>query len=460
MLKASCLNGLITAVGADAVFTDQASCIAYSYDNSACQQVPAAVVFATSHAEVAAVVACCYQHVLPITVRGKGSSTTGASVSVAGGIVLSLERMNKILALNVANRTIRVEAGITNLQVQTRAATQQLFWPPDPTSQAYSTVGGNLACNAGGPHTLKYGSCRENTYALKAVSGDGSTLLTGANTSKSAAGYDLTRLLIGSEGTLAVITEATLKLQPAAETRALLQAGFADITAASHAIVALMQNTDIPTSIELLDATSLTMIANYAKLALAPSVTALLFIEVDGSNATIASKIDHTSAALRRCGAIDIKSADQPADIANLWQIRRALSPALRHVADSKINEDIVVPLDKIPILMQHVETLSAKWSLTIASFGHAGNGNLHVNILYNKVDTAQQQRAESCLAELMDIVIDLDGCISGEHGIGLTKQPFLTKQYNQATVNLMQKIKQQFDPANILNPNKVFKQP
>lgn len=440
-----------------ALYSDPADCWAYGYDNSRRHALPQAVAFPTAHEQVVAAVRHCNDFRIPLTVRGRGTGTTGASVPLLGGLVMSLERMNRMVEFSPDNRYMRVEPGITNQQVQDIAAEKRFFWPPDPTSAAFCSVGGNLAYNSAGPKAVKYGTPRENTLGLRAVTGDGKELRTGVRTTKGVVGYDLTRLILGSEGTLAIITEATLKLTPLPEAKKTLQAVYASVQYAAAAVAAIMAQPVTPCALEFIDGNAIEMIRNYSSVALPEQAGALLMIEVDGP----AQSLDYAAAcvaqAARNDGLLDITIAQNAAEVAALWQTRKALSPALRKVAPKKINEDVVVPVTAMPALIEGLDRLSVKHGIKIINFGHAGNGNIHVNLLLDPDDPLQSAQAHHCLDEVFGLVLELNGTLSGEHGVGLEKRDFVARELDQNSIELMRKIKQQFDPNGILNPEKML---
>jgi D-lactate dehydrogenase len=437
------------------LLTAPSDCWPYGYDNSRRQALPEAVVLATDHEQVREVVQLCYQEKIPLIARGRGTGTTGATVPIHGGIVLSMERMTRIIKLDPANRVMVVEPGITNQQVQDAAREHGFFWSPDPTSAAFCTVGGNLAYNSAGPRTVKYGSTRDNVLGLRAVTGEGKEIRTGVYTTKGVVGYDLTRLLIGSEGTLAVITEATLKLIPLPEARRTLQAVYRDIRSAAAAVSAIMAQPVIPCALEFIDGRAIEMIRGYSKAELPQGAGAMLMIEVDGAEAGLDQAAERVAAAARTEGVIDVTLARTQEEVQRLWETRKALSPALRNIAPKKINEDVVVPVSEIPALIGGLEALAQQYGITIVNFGHAGNGNIHVNLLIDPDDPVQMQNAEKCLDEVFSLVLKLNGTLSGEHGIGLEKRDFVAREIDPVTLELMRRIKAQFDPHNILNPDK-----
>lgn len=434
-----------------------ADTLAYSYDNSQRQSLPAAVVFPREEEQIQALLEHCNEWRLPLACRGKGTGTTGASIPPVGGLALSLERMQRILEIDPANRLARVQPGVTNRELQQAAAREGFFWPPDPTSAAVCTVGGNLACNAAGPRAVKYGTCRENTLGLHAVSGNGALLRTGVRTTKGVVGYDLTRLIIGSEGTLAIITEATLKLAPLPEARRTLQATYTDVHSAAAAVSAIMAQPVIPSALEFMDAQALAMVRSYSDPGLAADAGALLMIEVEESSAAIDTAAARLASTARNKGCLDVAIASSQEQVQALWRTRKSLSPALRNVAPKKINEDVVVPVSHIPRLIDGLTRLADKHRITIVNFGHAGNGNIHVNLLIDPDDPAQMKAADACLDEVFDLVLGLGGTLSGEHGIGLVKREFVRREIDDPTLGLMRQIKDVFDPRNILNPGKTL---
>ena len=444
-------------LGEKHILTEETERWSYGYDNSRRQSLPDAVVFPQTHDDVVAIVKICNQHYIPLIARGRGTGTTGATVPLTGGLVLSTERMNEVIRIDAANRYMVVQPGVLNQTVQDLAAQQGFFWPPDPTSAAYCTIGGNLAYNSAGPRAVKYGTPRENVLGLRAVTGNGEAIRTGVYTSKGVVGYDLTRLLIGSEGTLAIITEATLKLTPQAEAKRTIQAIYRDIESAADAVSAIMAQPLTPCALEFIDGQAIEMIRNYSSAKLPQQAGALLMIETDGP----ATQLDYAVEALTRAatnqGLLEIHSADAPEEIAALWATRKALSPALRNVAPKKINEDVVVPVSNIPALIRGLEYLSQQYAIPIINFGHAGNGNIHVNLLIDPDDPQQMQNATQCLDEVFSLVLRLQGTLSGEHGVGLEKRDFVDREIDPVTLGLMRRIKQEFDPLGILNPGKML---
>lgn len=452
-LPPSSIDALREIFGSALTF-DPAQCLAYGYDNSRRQAQPDSVVFPTEHDQVVALVRACRAANTPLIARGRGTNTTGATVPVDGGVVVSFERMNRIVKIDADNRLAVVEPGVLNGDLQTALAPHGFFWPPDPTSSSYSTIGGNLACNAAGPRAVKYGSCRENTLGLRAVAGTGEELRCGVNTTKGAVGYDLTRLLIGAEGTLAIITEATLKLTPKPAAKATLSASYADVATATAAVVRLMAQPVVPCALEFMDNEALRLARAHAGDAI-PNAGALLIVEADGDPASLPHAVEALAAAARGTGLIELNNAADAREAEILWAARRALSPALRTISPDKINEDVVVPVSRLPELIAVLRTIAQKHAIPIVNFGHAGNGNIHVNLLPR--DATERARAEGALPAVFDAVIALGGTLSGEHGIGLAKREFLSRALDPVALALMRRIKAQFDPDGILNPGKLL---
>ncbi|HPX89441.1 MAG TPA: FAD-linked oxidase C-terminal domain-containing protein [Methylophilaceae bacterium] len=438
----------------DRLFTDPVDCYAYAYDNSRNYHAPVAVVFPINIAEVASIVQLCNLHKLPVVPRGRGTGTAGGSVPEAGGVVLSLERMSKIIHVDPDNRMAIVEPGVLNQALQDAIKGVGFFWPPDPSSAAYCSIGGNLATCAAGPHAVKYGVARDHILGLKAVTGNGDIIKTGCYTSKGVVGYDLTRLLVGSEGTLAVIVEATLKLTPLPKHTGGLTAEFIDTESCAKAIAAIMAQPYTPSALEFLDNGALNLIRSRHQNLLPENAKAYLMIEVDGSQQEIA---EATEAILQACQVRGLIEAKPAHDTKALWAARKALSPLLKDIAPKKINEDIAVPVSRLPELLTGLEKLSSQYQISNVNFGHAGNGNIHVNLLVNPDNAEEMKRAYACLDEVFSLVLSLQGTLSGEHGVGMAKRPFVSREIDATTMALMKSLKLTFDPNNILNPGKLF---
>ncbi len=462
---------------ADRFSVEPATCWAYGMDNSRLHHPAQIVAFPEQHHEVAALVQLARRYRVPITPRGRGTGTAGGSVPLAGGMVLVMDRMNQVLEFRPEDRLIRVQAGLINSELQAFVKSAGFFWPPDPTSQALCTLGGNLGCNAAGPHAVKYGTTRDNLLGLVAVVGTGETLIAGTQTTKGVVGYDLTRLMIGSEGTLGIITEITLKLTPLPDAVQLMRVFYRDMHAASLAVSRLMNQPATPSAIEFIDGNALNLMREFSQnaeaLAIPPQAGALLLIEIDGLSESIAGQIKqvraaalgyaegHTegytedNAAISDTAPLALSIAHTAHEIAALWSARKALSPTLRHIAPKKINEDVVVPVSRIPALMTAIDASAAKHALKIVNFGHAGNGNIHVNLLIDPENPDQLAASEAALAEIFSTVLALNGTLSGEHGVGAVKREYIRAEITPASLALMRGIKAVFDPDGIMNPQK-----
>ncbi len=457
MIDPSFIKAIGRILTEDAILSDPADCLPYGYDNSRQQTTPAMVVFPSNVQQVADIVRLCNEYLYPVTARGRGTGTAGAAVPTQNGLVMSFEQMNQIIKLDVDNRVMVVQPGVTNQQVQDAASEAGFFWAPDPTSAAFCSVGGNLAYNSAGPRAVKYGTCRENTLGLQAVTGDGRILNCGVYTTKGVVGYDLTRLIIGSEGTLAIITEATLKLLPRPETRRTLKATYRTIEAAAKAVSSIMAQPVTPCSLEFMDANALNMVRDYSSVELPQDAGAMLMIEVDGSQDHIEHSVQAIEKACINDEHIDTQCARTEQEIIALWQTRKALSPSLRKIAPRKINEDVVVPVSRLAELVNGLDQLSQHYQIPIVNFGHAGNGNIHVNLLVDTSNKLQMDNTMPCLNAVFDLVIDLNGTLSGEHGVGTEKRDFINKELSIDEIDLMHQIKAQFDPNNLLNPGKTI---
>lgn len=454
-MEQSLHSALHALLGEEAVRTGAADLHSYSYDNSRISVQPEAVLFPNSASQIREIVALSNQHQIPLTARGRGSGTAGAAVPQRHGLLLSTERMRNILRVEPDNRLMVVEPGVTNLEVQQEAARHGFFWAPDPTSNPFCSVGGNIACGTAGPRAVKYGTVRENTVGVKAVTGAGETIHTGTETSKWAIGYDLTQLLTGSEGTLAIITEATLKLLPLQPEKRMMRALYSDMQHAADAVAAIMAQPLTPCALEFMDGASLDLIRPRLGDSFPVAARAMLMVEVDGTRPMVTEAAEAIELSATNSGLLDFRTAATTEEASQLWSARKVLSPRLREIAPKKINEDIVVPVSRIPALIETIHQLAGHYQIQIANFGHAGNGNLHTNLLVNPDDPQEMERAEACLHALFQQVLSLNGSISGEHGIGLVKQPYVALQIAESERRLMGEIKQVFDPNGILNPGK-----
>jgi glycolate oxidase len=459
-LPSEFLDALRSIAGADHVRTDEPTLGVYAADAlSRGAHPPDAVAFPDGADEVSAIVRLCRAHKVPFVPRGGGSGFTGGSVPVRGGLVISLERMNRILEIDEANLIAVVEPNVITGRLQEAVERVGLFYPPDPSSLNMSAIGGNVAECAGGPRAFKYGTTKQYVLGLEAVLPNGDVVRTGGKVVKNVVGYDLTHLLVGSEGTLAIITRVILRLIPKPPARLALRATFDTIEAAADAVTRVIAHRVIPASLELVDGDSLEAVARYLNVrSLAPARTAaLLLIEVDGLAEAVAEEAARCERACREAGATEILRAKDEAERLELWRVRRELSPSLKTVSPIKFNHDVVVPKGRIPELFGLVRRLKEEYRLRIPCFGHAGDGNIHVNIMVTPGDDDEMRRAHEAERVLFEGVVALEGSISGEHGIGFAKAKFLPIELSPETIDIMKRVKQAFDPDGLLNPGKIF---
>ena len=445
-------------VGKDGVLSTPEDLAVYSYDGTFAEHWPDVVVLPRSTEQASQVVKFAAKEQIPVVTRGMGSGMAAASVPFNGGITLAMTRMNRILEIDEVNATAHVESGIVTADLQTAVEKRGLFYPPDPSSIKHSTIGGNIACNAGGPRCLKYGVTSDYVLGLTVVLADGRVLHTGGKCIKDVVGYDLTALFTGSEGTLGVITAALLRLVPRPRFARTALAEFSPLDDASRTVNAILAAGIVPATLELMDETAITCIEESMRLSLPLDVDAILLIETDGSDeAAVLREIEAIEGICQEYGARQVKVARDESERSKLWQARRSVSPALARRAPNKLGEDITVPRSAIPEAIRRIKAISAKHSLPIVIFGHAGDGNLHPNILFDKRDPEQWGKVEQMVAEEFAVALELGGTLSGEHGVGALKRPYLEQALGPVSIDIQKRIKAALDPANILNPGKVF---
>lgn len=447
----------VRIAGKENVLTTLEERCCYSYDASKLKAIPDCVVLPGTPEEVAALVKLANRDHFSVFPRGAGSGMVGASIPVGGGLVISLNRLNRILEVDSDNMTAVAEPGVVTGDFQKTVLQHGLFYPPDPASLPFSTLGGNVAMCAGGPRAVKYGVTRDYVLGLEVVLPTGNLIRTGTRTMKGVVGYDLTRLLVGSEGTLGIFTKIILRLLPAPEGVRTLVAIFPRIDEAARAVCTIIRNRIIPSTLELLDQATIQAVENYLHMGLPVECEALLLIEVDGRDKLLDEDVGRIEAICREAGASETEIAATPSDRERLWQARRSISPALGQIRPGKINEDVTVPRTQIPALIRAIRSLAEKYRLVIVCFGHAGDGNIHTNIMLDRKDRDELSRAEQAVHELFRTVLDLGGTLSGEHGIGITKSPFLQWEVGAEGFEAMWKIKHALDPLNVLNPGKMF---
>ncbi|MFA4829486.1 MAG: FAD-linked oxidase C-terminal domain-containing protein [Thermodesulfovibrionales bacterium] len=438
------------------ISTEPEDLVCYGFDASGLEGVPSAVVWPKNTEEVVRVMRYAWQNEIPVTPRGAGTGMTGGSIPLKGSIVLSFEKMNRLIALDTENLNVIVEPGMINGRLQRELEYLGFFYPPDPASMNFCTIGGNVAENAGGPRALKYGVTKDYVMELEAVLPNGEVITTGVRTPKGVVGYDLTRLLTGSEGTLAVITKIRLRILPLPEEVITLLVMFDNLEASGIAVSKIIASRVIPRTLEFMDAETIAAVESFKPVGIPRGVEALLLIELDGHPASItkeAAKIADICTSLNA----EVKMAEDAAARDKLWEARRAVSPALYNLNPTKINEDIVVPRNKIPDMLKYLKRLSEESGIKIVNFGHAGDGNIHVNIMVDRNDAERYRQAEALVKEIFNMTLDLGGTISGEHGVGITKASYIGMEIKKHELELMKGIKNIFDPKGILNPGKIF---
>jgi glycolate oxidase len=453
------LDELRSVIGSEHVRTDDASRTLYGTDALKRGHPADVVVFPGSTEDVAAIVRICAAHRVPIVPRGAGTGYTGGAVPTAGGVVLSLERMNRILEIDEANLIAVVEPCVITGDLQDAVERVGLFYPPDPASLRLSSIGGNVAECAGGPRAFKYGTTKQYVLGLEAVLPTGEIIETGGKVVKNVVGYDLTHLIVGSEGTLAIVTKVILRLIPKPPVQATLRATFASVEDAVGGVSEIIRERVVPASIELIDGTSLEAVAkNLQVRSLGPEGTAaILLVEVDGVPSSVDDEAARVERALAAVGATEVLVARDDAERHELWRVRRELSLSLKMVAPLKLNHDVVVPKGRIPALFALIRRIASEYQLKIPCFGHAGDGNIHVNFMVDPQDQDEVRRAHEAEHVLFSGVVAMEGAISGEHGIGFAKMPFIGLELTRDEIALMKRVKAAFDPQGILNPGKIF---
>jgi glycolate oxidase len=452
------LDRLRDIVGPSWVRIDESARSEYGQDSLRQVHEPEAVVLPANTREVSLVAALCNETRTPLVPRGAGTGYSGGAVPVAGGIVMPLTRLDRILEIDERSLLAVVQPGVITGVLQQTVEARGLFYPPDPASLDRSAIGGNVAECAGGPRAFKYGTTRRYVLGLEAVLPDGGIVRTGSRTVKNVVGYDLTQLLVGSEGTLAIITEIILRLLPKPARRATLRAAFPSVDLAAEGAWRILKTGVMPSALELVDRACLEAVRSYLALPLAPPGTAaILLIEVDGGDASVVEDVGAIASACEAAGADEIRRAADDVEAADLWRLRRELSPALRTIAALKLNHDVVVPLGQLAGFFGFVDDLRRRHHVRIACFGHAGDGNIHVNIMVNPDDAQEVSRAHEVERLLFEGVVARQGSISGEHGIGYTKARYLDLELSGGTIGLMKRVKNTFDPNGILNPGKIF---
>ena len=446
-------------VGDENVYSDKAHLRAYSYDATKQRFEPEAVIFPRNEEDVSKILKYCNENKILVTPRGAGSGFTGGSLPVNGGIILALEKhMNKILEIDEANMIARVQPGVINKDLQKAVEKEGLFYPPDPASMDYTTIGGNVSENAGGMRAAKYGITKDYVMALRAVLPNGDIIRAGKKTIKDVAGYNIAGILIASEGTLAVITEITLKLIPKPRFKKSYIALFPDVESAMKAVFKSLANGANPVAMEFLDKLVVEAVRKKLNVDLPDNAGAILIGDIDGNvNEEILFQEGILEKSFKENGCFEFRVSSDEKESANIWYARRNASPAITIYGSLKLNEDISVPRSKLPIALEGIYKIGQKYGFKVPCFGHAGDGNIHVNVMVKDKNNPQEvEKGHKAIEEIFKFVVELGGTLSGEHGIGISKAEFMNIAFNEAEINLFKRIKNAFDPNGILNPGKM----
>ena len=457
MLSAQLIEELKNIVGPENVATEKQDLLCYSYDATQMEFLPDMVLYPANADEVSRILKLANAELVPVFPRGAGSGFTGGSLPRGGGIVLVTTRMDKILRIDTDNLIAEVEPGVVTEVLQIAVEKLGLFYPPDPASLKFSTLGGNVAECAGGPRAVKYGVTKDFVMGLEVVLPTGEIIRTGGETAKGVVGYDLTKLICGSEGTLGVITRIIFRLLPLPEAKKTMLAVFDSIDAAATAVSAIIKAKIIPTTLEFMDYATLQCVDRRFNLGIPAEGRAVLIIEVDGDRDLIEKQASLIHELISSLGLVHFRVAKDAAESEQLWKVRRLVSPSLRDINPTKYNEDIVVPRSKVPEIIRRIEKIRLQYDIPILNFGHAGDGNIHVNIMIDREIPGMDEKAHEAIREIFRAALDLGGTMSGEHGIGLTKAPYITMELSPDQLIAMKAIKKALDPNNILNPGKMF---
>ncbi len=457
MVDKGIIQGIKNIVGKENVVEDKETRICYSYDATNLRYLPDLIVYPFNREQISAILKLANEARFPVIPRGAGTGFTGGTLPVEGGVVLVLTKMNRVLQIDPENLVAVVEPGVVTYHLQQEVEKIGLFYPPDPASLKSSTIGGNVAECAGGPRAVKYGVTKDYVLGLEVVLPTGEIITTGVQTVKSVVGYDLTKLLVGSEGTLGIITKIILRLLPLPKAKRTMLAMFPDIEAAATTVSQIISSRIIPTTLEFMDNATIRCVEDYLHMGLPVEAGALLIIEVDGAPEVLNGEVEEIQKICQANRAIETKVAKDDKEAEELWKARRAVSSAVVKLNPTKINEDVTVPRSKVANLLRQMEAISKKHNLIIVNFGHAGDGNIHVNVLIDRRKPGEEERAHVAVKEIFEAALGLGGTLSGEHGIGITKAPYLAMELGDMGVKVMKRIKQSFDPNNILNPGKIF---
>lgn len=454
-MQSSVKKEFIAIVGPERVLDSPEQLIAYSYDGHAENYRPEIVLLPLTTEEVAAIMKVAYRESIPVTPRGSGTNVAGSSVPARGGIVLCLSMMNKIINIDPRSLTATVEPGLTPSDLQKAINKYGLMYPPDPSTMAVASIGGTVATNAGGPKSLKYGVTKDYLLGLTAVLPNGDVLKTGGGTLKNVTGYNLTALLCGSEGTLAIITKVTVRLIPKPRASKTIRADFIDLDSCSNSVADIMAGGIVPAALEFMDKVAVKTVEQAFHLGLPTDLEGMLLVQVDGAPETLDAEVKIITEVLEKNNANNIVVAQDDAQVEELWTARRAAGPAIFRLKPNVITEDITVPVANFAKMVRKAVEICSSNSVTVGILAHAGDGNLHPCVVFDKREEDEVSRVEKALAEMAEAALSLGGTLSGEHGIGMAKEPFLHLEMDQVALGITKRVKDCFDPKLILNPGK-----
>ncbi|MED4729449.1 FAD-linked oxidase C-terminal domain-containing protein [Aneurinibacillus migulanus] len=454
------IEEVMSIVKTGRVLTDESDRFSYSFDGSFGTYLPDVVIQTKSVEELAALVKFANRERIPVYPRGQSTCLSGGPLPVKGGMVFDLSVMNDLLEISEEDLVAVVSPGVLTADIHKAAEKKGLLYPPDPSSSHVSTIGGNMAENSGGPRGLKYGVTKDYVIGLELITPEGEIIKTGGRTVKNVTGYDLTKLIVGSEGTLGIITKAVLRLLPKPPASETVMAVFNNLVDAGSAISKILSAGILPAKMELMDQASIAAVENYEPLGLPVDAEAIILLELDGHPAALKDEVKQAAELCKSVGARDIRIPQNAVERAEVWRARKLVSPAIVRIKPTKISEDATVPRSKIPQMCERLQQIRDKYNVHLVVFGHAGDGNLHPNIICDKSDKEEMNRVEQAVAEIFTAAVELGGTLSGEHGIGTMKAPFMEMELGTVGLDMMKRIKEAWDPNNIMNPGKIFPEP
>ncbi|MBP1933902.1 FAD-binding oxidoreductase [Ammoniphilus resinae] len=460
MIDKQAIEDIKKIVKTGRVLTEESDRYSYSFDASFGTHLPDVVIQTQEVQELAELVRYANEYKIPVYPRGQSTSLSGGPLPVKGGMVFDLSVMDNILEVDDEDLVAIVSPGVLTSAIHAAAEKKGLMYPPDPSSSHVSTIGGNLAENSGGPRGLKYGVTKDYVIGLEVITPQGEIIKTGGRTVKNVTGYDLTKLIVGSEGTLGIITKAILRLIPKPPSSETVMAVFNSLVDSGRAISKVLSSGILPAKMELMDQASIVAVENYQPSNLPVDAEAIILIELDGHPAAVKEEAEQVAKVCREVGAREVIVPQTPQEKAEVWKARKLVSPAIVRIKPTKISEDATVPRSQIPEMCRRLQQIKEKYNIHLVVFGHAGDGNLHPNIIADKSDIEEMQRVEQAVAEIFQAAIELGGTLSGEHGIGTMKAPFMEMELGASGLDMMKRIKEAWDPNNIMNPGKIFAEP